>query len=88
MVVIGILREEGHAALADLAGIASEHGVSFARHIRRVAVVETIFGAIDNLEPTLVTMGTCGRSAGTDPLLGSTTTGVLRPATVPVLTTP
>lgn len=86
--IIGILREGGQSALGDMGKVANEASVSYARHIRRGAVIDTIVDAIDDLDPDIVSMGTRGRSAGTGPLLGSTTQAVLRRVQVPVLTAP
>lgn len=84
--VIGILREGGEQALADLAAIADEEGTTFRRHIRRGDVTPVILETIAELEPQLVAMGSRGRTAGLDPILGSTTRALLRQATVPLLT--
>lgn len=84
--VIGILREGGESALADLANVADGHTVR--RHIRRGRVTPTILEAITDLEPDIVAIGSRGRSADNDPILGSTTRSLLRQATLPVLVSP
>lgn len=86
--VIGILREGGEAALADLAATAESESVAFRRHIRRGRVTPVLLDAIAELEPELVAVGARGRSAGSGPLLGSTTQALLRRATVPILASP
>lgn len=86
--IIGILREGGEAALADLAAVASDRSITVRRHIRRGQVEPVLLAAIDELAPDVVAVGTRGRSAGSGPLLGSTTQALLRSATVPVLAAP
>lgn len=86
--IIGILREGGQASLNDIGVIAREAELSYARHIRRGSVIDTIAEAVDEIDPDIVSMGTRGRSAGTGPLLGSTTAAVLQRLDRPVLTSP
>lgn len=83
--VIGILREGGEGALADLAVVADDFSVTYRRHIRRGEVTPVILDTIDELEPQLVALGSRGRSAPDDPILGSTTRALLARSSVPLV---
>lgn len=86
--IIGILREGGEGALSDLATVLDDERITLRRHIRRGRVSPTLLTTIDDLSPDVVALGTRGRSAGTGPLVGSTTRAVLERASVPVLAAP
>lgn len=83
--VIGILREGGEGALADLSVVADDFSVTYRRHIRRGEVTPVILDTIEDVDPQLVALGSRGRSAGDDPILGSTTRTLLSRATVPLV---
>lgn len=85
--IIGILREGGEGALADLAVVADDFSVTVRRHIRRGEVTPVILDTIDELDPQLVALGSRGRSSRDDPILGSTTRALLAQASVPLVLT-
>lgn len=83
--IIGILREGGEAALADLATQIDLPSVTFRRHIRRGSVTPVILEATKEFDPDIVALGSRGRTTGSDPILGSTTKALLEQAAVPLL---
>lgn len=86
--IIGILREGGEGALADLAEILADDSVRYRRHVRRGRVTPTLLDAIGEVEAGLVAMGSRGQTTGEGRLIGSTTRALLRSTSVPVLAAP
>lgn len=78
-------QEEGLAALANARALLDAAGVAYTHHIAVGHPAETIvrFAREHNIDK--IVMGTHGRSALLEVLLGSVAHGVLKHATVPVL---
>ena len=77
--------EGDYAALEDAAAIATEHGVTSATKMLRGDTVDEIVAYADSLDVDLVVVGSRGRGAIANALLGSVSRGVLAESKRPVL---
>lgn len=80
--------EQGDAALDRIERQCDAAGVTFERHLREGDPTDVILSLGKEIDPDLITMGTEGGTGLTRRLLGSTTVGVLREKTAPVLAVP
>lgn len=74
----------GQAAIAPIGAILDRAGIPYSVHIERGPVAETIVALTEKLGCDQVFMGSHGRSAFADLLLGSVATKVLHQVKVPV----
>jgi nucleotide-binding universal stress UspA family protein len=79
------LREEGEAALAAVAELATAEGVPVRGAIRRGVPHEELLEQAEQAEADLLVVGRQGRSSFRAVLLGSTTDALVRLSPVPVL---
>lgn len=84
--IIGLLKEGGQQATEAIADTAQERDVSVRTSVLRGVPEEEILAYGDRVEADLIAIGTRGRAAGSDRIIGSTTARILRRAEVPVLT--
>jgi nucleotide-binding universal stress UspA family protein len=83
--VVGLLKEGGENAVEAVAAEARDRNLPVTTDVLRGVPEEELLSYADGVGADLVVMGTRGRAAGDDRLLGSTTARVLRRSTVPVL---
>jgi nucleotide-binding universal stress UspA family protein len=79
------LRQEAEKVIAEARRIAQEKGVAAATEIRDGHAVDEINRTAGAREADLIVMGTHGWRGVNKAIMGSTTTGVLTDATIPVL---
>lgn len=85
--IIGMLREGGQSAIEDVALEAEDRGLSVTRDLLRGVPEMEILEYAEGVDADLIAMGTRGRGGGSDRVLGSTTSRVVRRSERPVLTT-
>ncbi|WP_396613558.1 universal stress protein (plasmid) [Haloferax sp. S1W] len=85
--IVGLLEEGGRKAVEGVATVARERNLPVTTNILRGVPETEILAYAEGVGADLVTLGTRGRSAGTDHLLGSTTARIVGRTDVPVLTT-
>jgi nucleotide-binding universal stress UspA family protein len=86
--VHGAEEDRGAAALDTIERQCERGGVDFERHLRDGAPDELIPAVAQEIGADVIVMGTHGGGGVARPLLGSTTIGVLRQGTHPVLAVP
>ena len=86
--LIGLLKQGGQNAVAEIATDARELNLPVRTGILRGVPYEEILGYASGVDADMIAMGTRGRTSETARFLGSTTARVLRRSDVPVLTTP
>jgi len=79
---------DDHIALQELAGQLRREGVDATALLIRGPTIETTLKEADKLKPELIILGSHGRGAVYDLLIGSYSAGVLRDSTIPVLLVP
>ncbi|WP_435176800.1 universal stress protein [Halorussus sp. AFM4] len=79
-------REEGQAAVGDIAEAAEERGLEAVTAIEEGSPAETVVDHADEVDAEMIVMGTRGRSGVDRYVLGSVTEQVVRRSEVPVLT--
>lgn len=84
--IVGLLKEGGRNAVEAVASDARERGLSVETHVLRGVPETEILQYADGVDADLVAMGTRGRTASGNRMLGSTTARVVRRAGRPVLT--
>lgn len=84
--VVGLLKEGGNNAVETIANRARERNLPVTADVLRGLPGEEILAYADGIGADLLVMGTRGRGAGPDRLLGSTTARVIRGTETPVLT--
>jgi len=84
--IVGLLERGGQNAVEELATDARERNLPVTTDILRGVPHEAIREYATGVDADVIVMGTRGRTAETDRLLGSTTARVLRRSDVPVLT--
>lgn len=84
--IVGLLKEGGQEAVEAIADDARERNLPVTADVLRGIPEEEIRDYVDGVDADLLVMGTRGRGAGPDRLLGSTTARVLRRTETPVLT--
>ncbi len=80
--------EDAQRELSLLGARAEAAGLKAATHLRQESVVFGLLEAIDELQPTLIVLGSHGRGGLTRVLLGSVSEAVARRSRVPVLIVP
>ncbi len=83
--IVEFHQSEGEAALKEAQALLDAAGVKYTRHIKTGHIAEEITGLAECLGCDQIVMGTHGRGALGDLLMGSITLKVLHLATVPVL---
>ncbi len=84
--IIGLLREGGENAIETVELEARDRGLSVTADVLRGVPATEILGYADGVDADVIVMGTRGRAATSDQLLGSTTARVVRRSDHPVLT--
>lgn len=84
--VVGLLKEGGGGAVEAVAAAARERGLPVTTDVVRGVPHEEIRSYAAGVDADLIAVGTRGRAAGDDPILGSTTARVIARSDVPVLT--
>ena len=84
--IVGLLKEGGRRATDAIATEARDRGLAVRIDVLRGIPDEEVLSYADGVNADLIAMGTRGRAAGTDRLLGSTTARVVRRSDRPVLT--
>ncbi len=85
--IVGLLKQGGQNAVEEIASDARELSLPVTTDILRGVPHEEIREYATGVDADVVVMGTRGRTADADRLLGSTTARVVRRSEVPVLTT-
>jgi nucleotide-binding universal stress UspA family protein len=85
--IVGLLKQGGQNAVEEIATDARELNLPVTTDILRGVPHEEILEYASGVDADVIAMGTRGRTADTDRLLGSTTARVIRRSDVPVLTT-
>jgi nucleotide-binding universal stress UspA family protein len=83
--IVGLLKEGGRNAIEAIAVAANERELPVTSDVLRGVPHEAIAEYATGVDADLIAMGTRGRAAGDDRLLGSTTARVVRRSTIPVL---
>jgi nucleotide-binding universal stress UspA family protein len=83
--IAGFHREESEKALAPARALLDAAGLRYQTHTEVGRVAETVAALADRLQCDQIAMGTHGRGALADLLVGSTTVRVVHLSTVPVL---
>jgi nucleotide-binding universal stress UspA family protein len=83
--IVGLLKDGGQRAMDDIATQARERDLAFETDVLRGTPEDEILDFADGVGADLVVLGTRGRAATTDQLLGSTTARVIERAGMPVL---
>jgi nucleotide-binding universal stress UspA family protein len=83
--VVGLLEAGGRNAVAAVADAAAARNVPATTEVLRGVPAETVRTYARDVDAGLIVVGSRGRSAADDPLLGSTTTRLVRRADRPVL---
>jgi nucleotide-binding universal stress UspA family protein len=84
--IVGLLEQGGQNATDGVASEARDRNLPVTTTILRGVPHEEILDYADGVDADVIAMGTRGRSADNDRLLGSTTSRVVRHSPVPVLT--
>jgi len=90
-VVRGQVAEEYHRAHRRLQAMAEdlrEEGIDATALLVRGSIVETVLAKADELDATMIVVGSHGHGATYDLVVGSVSAGVIRKANVPVLVVP
>ncbi|MFC6987751.1 universal stress protein [Haloplanus sp. GCM10025708] len=85
--IVGLLKQGGQNAVEEIATDARVLNLPVTTDILRGVPYEEILEYASGVDADVIAMGTRGRTADTDRLLGSATARVVRQADVPVLTT-
>ncbi|MHC3439664.1 universal stress protein [Natrialbaceae archaeon A-gly3] len=85
--IIGMLREGGQSAIEAVALEAEDRGLSVTTDLLRGVPEMEVLEYAEGVDADLIAMGTRGRGGGSDRVLGSTTSRVVRRSERPVLTT-
>jgi len=85
--IVGLLKQGGQNAVEEIAADARELNLPVTTDILRGVPYERVLEYASGVDADVIAMGTRGRTADTDRLLGSTTARVIRRSDVPVLTT-
>lgn len=86
--LLGAHDEDANAELDRLRARAEAAGVVTATHLRHEAIVFGLLGALAELQPFVVVLGSHGRGGVPRALLGSISESIARRSTVPVLVVP
>ena len=84
--IVGLLKEGGQQAVEAIAADARERNLPVSTAILRGIPDEAILQYADGAGTDLIAMGTRGKSAGNERVLGSTTARIVRRSSTPVLT--
>jgi len=84
--IVGLLKEGGHQAVDAIATDARDRGLSATSDVLRGSPEMEILEYAEGVDADLVAMGTRGRAAGTERVIGSTTARVVRRFDRPLLT--
>lgn len=84
--IVGLLREGGQNAVESIQLEARDRGLDVTTEVLRGVPEREILAYADGVDADLIAMGTRGRAAGDDRIIGSTTARVLRRSNRPVLT--
>lgn len=84
--IVGLLKEGGRRATDALATEARDRGLSVTSDVLRGSPEDAIVEYAEGVDADLVAMGTRGRAAGTERVIGSTTARVVRRFDRPLLT--
>jgi nucleotide-binding universal stress UspA family protein len=84
--VVGLLKEGGQQAVDEIAATAGERNVNVTTSILRGRPAGAIASYAGGVDADLIALGTRGRAALSDQLLGSTTARLVRTAERPILT--
>lgn len=84
--IVGLLKKGGKTAVDSIAAKARDRGISVTTEIRQGVPDEELLRYTQGVAADLTVMGTRGKDAGDDRLLGSTTTRMIRRSETPVLT--
>ena len=84
--IIDALESEGRTSLAEAAALARAAGVEAHTHLLTASPVSGIVKAAERNNDDLIVLGTHGRTGLQRAFLGSTTEGVLRSTSIPVIT--
>lgn len=84
--IVGLLKKGGTTAVDSIAAKARDRGISVTTEIRQGEPEEELLRYMQGVAADLTVMGTRGKDAGDDRLLGSTTTRMIRRSETPVLT--
>ncbi|MGM0716664.1 MAG: universal stress protein [Halobacteriota archaeon] len=85
--IVGLLKRGGQNAVEEIAAEARDLKLPVTTDILRGVPHEEILEYASGVDADVIAMGTRGRTADTDRLLGSTTARVFRRSEIPVLTT-
>jgi nucleotide-binding universal stress UspA family protein len=85
--IVGLLKQGGQNAVERIATDARDRNLPVTTDVLRGVPHEEILAYARGVDADMIAMGTRGRTADTDRLLGSTTARVVRRSDVPVLTT-
>lgn len=86
--IVGLLKEGGGNAVEWIAAEARDRDLAVTSAVLRGKPAEEVLEYARGVDADVIAMGTSGRSADGDRLLGSTTARIVRQSTVPVLTVP
>jgi nucleotide-binding universal stress UspA family protein len=83
--IVGLLKDGGQRAMDDIAAQARNRDLAFDTEVLRGTPEDEVLAFADGVGADLVVLGTRGRAATSDQLLGSTTARVIERAGMPVL---
>ncbi|MBX0297837.1 universal stress protein [Haloarcula nitratireducens] len=85
--IVGLLKQGGQNAVEEIETNARDLNLPVTTEVLRGIPHEKILEYASGVDADVIAMGTRGRTADTDRLLGSTTARIVRRSDVPVLTT-
>jgi len=80
-----LLAQEGREALSEAQQIAGDAGAHLETHLREGDRVETVIDCAKSVRADGIVIGTRGRHGAVDAIFGSTTRGLFRKATLPIV---
>lgn len=85
--ILGPLKQGGRTAVEEIAAEARDRNLPATTDVLRGVPEDALLEYADGVDADLLALGTRGRGANADPLLGSTTARLLRRTETPLLTT-
>ncbi|AFK21062.1 universal stress protein (plasmid) [Haloferax mediterranei ATCC 33500] len=85
--IVGLLKQGGQNAITDIETTARDRNLPVTTTVLRGVPEDEILSYADGVDADVITLGTRGRSAGPEHLLGSTTARLVGRSDIPVFTT-